>query len=77
MKVEILEKEIKHGGPNGLEIFAEGEIRVVPDHVGEYFCRLGWAKDVDGNVETGERDTSRKELFVEKPAAGQKAGEAK
>jgi len=51
MKIEILEK-IKHER----DVFEEGDIRTVTDELGAYFCKAGWAKDVDGKVPTSERD---------------------
>ena len=59
MKVEILEPSIKHEIDGVLVTFEQGEIRSVPDNVGSFFCANGWAKDVDGNVETAERDVNR------------------
>ena len=78
MKVEILEENgIKHGNKDGiLEVFNFGDIRTVPDDVGEYFCALGWAKDVDGKTPTAERDISRKALFVEGASAKTKVKKA-
>ena len=53
MKIEIIEPGgIKHAPYGHLQ---EGEIRVVDDHHGEFFCANGWAKDVDDNVPTGDR----------------------
>ena len=63
MKVEILEESIKHEIDGVLVTFEEGEIRSVPDNVGSYFCANGWAKDVDGNVETAARDVNRAVLL--------------
>ena len=54
MKIEILEK-IMHGR----DVFEAGETRMVPDDVGKLFCDCGWARDVDGNVATAERDPHR------------------
>lgn len=53
MKVEILE-DVRHGR----ELFVKGDRRTVDDDVGTYFCALGWAKDIDGAVETGLRNTA-------------------
>lgn len=39
--------------------FSAGETRIVPDELGAYFCRAGWARDIDGNVETAPRDIHR------------------
>lgn len=52
MRVEMLEL-VKHDG----QIFEAGEVRVVSDALGGYFCELGWAKDLDGQYPTGERRT--------------------
>ena len=35
--------------------FEKGDTRTVPYERGAYFCRCGWAKDLDGNVETAPR----------------------
>jgi len=49
MKIEIL-TEFKHG----TETYFPGEVIVFPDgdNTGEYFCRAGWGKDVDGVIPT-------------------------
>lgn len=39
---------------DGRNRFEAGEVRVVPDEDGAYFCANGWAEDVAGNVPTGE-----------------------
>lgn len=53
MKIEILEETgIRH---EGLGHMQKGEIRVVPNQLGAFFCANGWARDVDERVETGER----------------------
>jgi hypothetical protein len=57
MKIELLEK-VKHDGTT----YEAEEVRVVPDAIGEYFCKNGWAKDLDGNVETGVRDTTARKV---------------
>lgn len=60
MKVEILEETgVKHVVDGELKSFSHGDVVTVPDAVGEYFCSLGWAKDVDGKTETGERNTDK------------------
>lgn len=74
MKVEILEEGgVKHAIDDELKSFSHGDVVTVPDAVGEYFCGLGWAKDVDGNVETGERDLNKVMLT---PAKVSQASEA-
>lgn len=47
MKVNIIQN-FKHKGQD----FFIGEIRVVDASTGKYFCRAGWAEDVDGIVPT-------------------------
>lgn len=48
MKIEVL-KPFQHI-PYGQ--FHEGEIRVVSDSDGEYFCKAGWVKDLSGIIPT-------------------------
>ena len=72
MKIEILEKILHER-----EVFEAGETRVVDDALGQYFCANGWAKDVDGNVQTGERDVNRRvTLNVDSARHATVAGEA-
>lgn len=52
MKIELLEKVM-----HGRDTFEAGDIRTVPDALGTHFCAMGWAKDTDGQVETGKRNT--------------------
>lgn len=42
------------------ERFTAGDVRTVPDELGEYFCRLGWATAQDGAtlVEPSPADTA-------------------
>ena len=56
MKVKINEETIKHEIDGVLNVFLKDEERAVPDEVGAYFCKQGWAEDVSGSVETGVRD---------------------
>lgn len=51
MKVEILENRLSSDGFTG-EL---GDRFTVPDDVGARWCKLGWAKDLSGEVATGER----------------------
>lgn len=54
MKVEILEETgIREAGIH----YAHEDQVTVPDEVGARWCGAGWAKDLAGNVETGERRT--------------------
>lgn len=52
MRIEALETFL-----HGRERFTAGDIRTVDDELGAYFCKAGWAKDLDGNTPTGDRDT--------------------
>lgn len=51
MKVEVLENRLSSDGFLG-EL---GDRFTVPDDVGSKWCKLGWAKDLSGEVATGER----------------------
>ena len=67
MKIEMMEN-VKHDRLD----FAEGEIRVVDDAVGAYFCEMGWAKDVEGKVETKPREPRDVRLVPENVVHGLK-----
>lgn len=44
------------GEERGRDIIMEpGDIKTVGDNFGALACRMGWARDVDGQVETGEK----------------------
>lgn len=45
--------------------YVKGEIRVVSPETAGYFCGLGWARDVTGEIKTGAPDTSDKTLNVQ------------
>lgn len=60
MKVEMI-KDMRHQG----ELFAEGEVRVVTEGTGTYFCKAGVAKDVDGIVPTEEPKSTDVVMFVD------------
>lgn len=72
MKIEVLEKVL-----HGREVFEAGDVRTVPDDLGAYFCSCGWAKDVDGNVATAERDVNAKRVVPDSVVHGVTAGEVK
>ena len=59
MRVEIIESSIKHEIDGVLVTFEQGDIRTIPDVHGVFFCKNGWAKDLDGNIETAGRDVNR------------------
>ena len=50
MRIEALELF-----KDGKDIYEKGDQRSVSKEDGEYFCSLGWAKDLDGKVKTGVR----------------------
>lgn len=62
MRVEILEKRISDVDPKTEHHYVVhlGDVLTVPDDVGTRWCAYGWAKDADGNVETGERIPGRR-----------------
>ena len=70
MKIEILEK-IMHER----DLFEQGDIRTVPDEIGEYFCSCGWAKDIDGSTPTGNRSTTEVRVVPGNVTHGHRAGE--
>jgi hypothetical protein len=49
MRIKIL-KSFGHQGQK----FVKDELRIVDDSTGDYFCRAGWAEDLDGIVPTGD-----------------------
>lgn len=49
--------------PSGL--YRKGEIRVVEPEQAGYFCGLGWARDLGGQLATADADTSPKTLEVQ------------
>lgn len=61
MRVKIKEEKIIHGR----EKFFKDEVRVVDDDLGAYMCGKGWTEDLDGQVPTGERDTTHVSLAPE------------
>lgn len=61
MKVEILEQRLSSDGFVG-EI---GDRFTVPDDVGASWCKHGWAKDLTGDVETGERKVINAKLDID------------
>ena len=52
MQVEILEERLSSDGFAG----SKGDRLTVPDDVGSAWCIYGWAKDMAGKVDTGERN---------------------
>lgn len=53
MRIEALETFL-----HGRDRYDRGDVCLVTDAEGEYFVRNGWARDVDGQVATGDRNAS-------------------
>ena len=53
--------------------YLKDEIRIVSEATCGYFCGLGWARDVSGEVSTLEPDTSPKTIEVHTGELGQSA----
>jgi hypothetical protein len=45
-------------------IVSDGDIISIPDEIGKRWCSYGWAKDIDNNVMTEERNISDIILIV-------------
>lgn len=61
MKIEALET-IKSDG----YVLDAGDVKQnVPDEIGAVWVKAGWAKDLDGTVETGERVVLNAKLAVD------------
>lgn len=58
-RIHILTK-FRSGGVS----YYPGELRVVTPEQAGHFCACGWAKDADGELETGSPDLSPKQLTV-------------
>jgi hypothetical protein len=71
MKIEMIET-VKHERD---EYLAEDQ-RTVPDELGAYFCANGWAKDIEGQVPTGERKTGVATVTPDNVKHTTKAGDA-
>lgn len=69
MKVEVL-KTFRHVNDK----YNKGEIRIVDDTIGEYFCRAGWVKDLDGKVPTASPKTDEVVLVVQSVRKQAKVG---
>lgn len=61
MKIEVLES-IKSDG----YVLDAGDVKHnVPDDIGAVWVKAGWAKDLDGVIETGERVVLNAKLAVD------------
>lgn len=58
-RIEVL-TNFKHGSAS----YWQGEVRHVSPEDAGYFCGLGWAKDLGGEIPTGILDTTEKTLDV-------------
>lgn len=59
MRIEAIHKITAtddDGSPIGM---APGDIKTVGENFGKLACTMGWARDVEGNVPTGEPSTRR------------------
>ena len=70
MNVEILTK-FQHKGND----YHKGEVRIVDDAAGEYFCRAGWARDTSGTIPTATPSTSEVVLEVQDASSVNKVSE--
>lgn len=60
MKIEVLKTFL-----DGRNRFEPGEVRIVPDNLGTYFCNNGWAQDVAREVATGDPTPASVELDIQ------------
>ena len=61
MKVEFLTR-FKHDG----QTYEAGDTKTVDEDFGAYVCGVGWAKDLAGQVKSGDRNISKSvELSVD------------
>jgi hypothetical protein len=72
MRVELLEP-VRSDGYS----LTDGDIITVPDAVGAGWCAAGWAKDTEGQVETGPRVVRGVEIQVYQGQSKQKVPEVK
>ena len=56
MRIKVISP---NGFRHGRDEYVNGDERTVPDALGEYFCRCGWAEDLEGKVKTAPRDIHR------------------
>lgn len=59
MRIEAIDP-IKATDDDGTVLYLlPGDIKSVGDNFGKLACSLGWARDMDGVVETGQKSTRR------------------
>ena len=71
MRIEMLEKVMHER-----DVYEKGDTRTVSDELGMHFCGMGWAKDVDGTIETGARNINAVTLTPDNVVNATVAGEA-
>lgn len=55
MRIEAIDP-IRATDDDGRDLHMEpGDVRTVGDNFGKLACSLGWAKDTEGNVPTGQK----------------------
>jgi len=55
MKIEAIDR-IRATDDDGRDLHMEpGDVRTVGPNFGKLACNMGWAKDIDGAVPTGEK----------------------
>ena len=68
MKVEILEKRLRAKDREAVPVkvldLEAGDIVTVSEATGKRWCALGWARDVSGEVQTGERKPGAVKLDI-------------
>jgi hypothetical protein len=67
MRVEITEDRLSDTDPDTDRhyLHERGDVITVPDALGAKWCMLGWARDVAGNVPTGERIPGVRDVVVD------------
>lgn len=70
MKIEVLEDRLRSVDPETGERYnlEKGDRVTVSDACGAQWCALGWAEDMAGEVETGERKPGVARLDVHNAA---------
>lgn len=66
MRIEAIDR-IRDTDDDGTDLRMEpGDIKTVGDKIGKLACDMGWAKDVEGKVPTGEKRTGPVTVTPEK-----------
>lgn len=66
MRVEILEERLSDTDADTDRHYLQhkGDVITVPEKLGAKWCGAGWAKDLDGKVDTAERVPGAAQLEV-------------